>query len=789
MLINGTTVRSTLMQSLAETASRCEDRPELARWFQDGLRTKDGPLNMGDVELAVIEEILTSISRGKNVTIVNPLPGNEVLLGVCLGYLRVQNPSFPRKGIVGQGKSLCLLPSLSRGYVTLFDEVRRNGIGKTPPLLDRTSIDKMSSVSGSASLLTAKHGVELDNCPSDLGVLVIDLRKKEWRDPRRRLEELKSYVKGLSIPVVYYMNEAQPAFESILSNTQHIKLNNTLLSTARVNENTDVSVASQYAQILSSGERRVGLQRVHYPKMRSVVTDLANMKQDLRHVPGLAVEVGWLFNLLTELPVRPQHWEDAVKDNYHHQSVGDLIANLRGKAQNLDGMTADLLINYCQAASYLQQLLNTKHPLQEALFERISDAEEAGTLARFVVRNEYETKAIMNALAAEGGTMPDTTEIVPIADLVPDPDKPTVITRPLGQSSHIYSFPASRSMEFLQFEMWADHVERRLERELAETDTTIEVKNHNEPKEPPEQNTARAGAGSPTPGSPQAAQRSPQDADKELQEVVEEASPTDASTAASIGEKNYETPDYENANELLDEVLEAEFSGESASTQSGPTGEASGETGQAHTDNTLKIVFSDGTTRTQSSLSRVTVTSEGGIVRVPVAELEPGDEVLLMDDSSGDLYDVFIESAHDRERVRGCESTIDRWRTVLKEGLDDEYTVEGLLREMQSEGSDISTTDTIVNWRSGRTLGPRNAENVRLVLEILDPSATSLAEPTISALREIRTLHRQIGKEAKRSLEAGIATDSSLPDEVADNDTDIEANTMEKIVEDVIDVE
>lgn len=84
-----------LMQSLAETASRCEGRPELARWFQDGLRTKDGPLNIGDVELAVVEEVLTSINRGQNITIVNPLPGNEVLLGVCLGYLRMQNPSFP----------------------------------------------------------------------------------------------------------------------------------------------------------------------------------------------------------------------------------------------------------------------------------------------------------------------------------------------------------------------------------------------------------------------------------------------------------------------------------------------------------------------------------------------------------------------------------------------------------------------------------------------------------------------------------------------------------------------
>lgn len=775
------------MQSLAETASRCEDRPELARWFQDGLQTNNSSLELGDVELAVVEESLSVIDRGESVTIVNPLPGYEVLLGVCLGYLRLQNPSFPEKGIVGQGKSLCLLPSLSRGYVTIFDEVRRNGIGETPPLLDRTSIDKMSSISGSARLFTAKHGVELDSYPGDLGVLIVDLRKKEWRDPSRRLEELKSYVNELPIPVVYYLNETQPVFESLLSKTQKIELDNTLLSTARPKQGVVTSVASQYAQILCSGERQVTLQRVHYPKMRSVVTDLAKMKRDLQHVPGLALEVGWLFNLLTELPVRPKHWEDAVRDNYHHQSVGDLIANLRGKAQNLDGMTADLLINYCQGASYLQQLLNTKHPLQDALFERISEAEKAGSLAQFVVRNDYETKAILNALAAEGGAMPDSAEIVPIADLDPDPDKPTIITRPLGKSSHIYSFPASRSMEFLQLEMWADHVERRLERELAETETTIRLEDYNEVEESSVQKTVHAGAGSPTPGSPDAAPRSPQNAEEEQQEAANRTSSRDSSTATSVGQKDYEIPDYDNADELLDEVLDDEFSGEGSSIQSTRNGDTAGKTGQMNTDNTLKIVFTDGTSRTQSSLSRVTVTSEGGIVRIPVAELEAGDEVLLTDDSSGDLYDVFIESAHDRERIRGCESTIDRWRSVLKEGLEDEYTVDEFLSEMQSKGSDISTPNTIANWRSGRILGPQDGDDVRFVLEILDQSSTSLAKPTISALREIRTLHRQIGKEAKRSVEAGIATNSSLPEDVTDRDTDVEANTMEKIVEEVID--
>lgn len=776
------------MESLTEVATQCEQRPELGRWFQDGLRTNDGQFNIGDVELAATEAVLNSVGRGEDITIINPLPGDEVLLSVCLGYLRIQNTSFPTNGIVGQGKSLCLLPSLSRGYITKFDDVRRNGIGETPPLLSRTSISALSSVYGKANLFTAKHGVELDDCPSDLGVLVVDLRKKEWRDPNRRLDTLKSYLDGISIPVVYYTDEERPEFESLLSGTQKIELDNTLLSTARVNQSTEHSVASQYAEILSSGDRSVSLQRVHFPKMQSVVTDLANMKQDLRHVPGLTVEVGWLFNLLTELPVQPQYWEEAVKDNYYYQSVGDLIANLRGKAQSLNGMTSDLLINYCQAASYLQQLLNSKHPLQEVLFEKINDAEEAGDPAQFVVKNDYERKSLLNAIAAAGVTMPDVVEITPIADLVPDPEVSTVITRPLGQSSHVYSFPPSRSVEFLQYEMWADHVAQRLQRELSDTDTEITVSEYNVPEKSRERNSARAGAGSPTPGSPQAAQTSRQETDAEIQEPVEDSAPMEGPTAAQIDSQEYQVPDYENADELLDEVLEEEFGGID-STQSTTSGDSSGDSERVYTDSSLEIIFTDGSSKIRSAATRVTVTSEGGIVRVPVAELEPGDEVLLVDDISGDIYDLFIESAHDRERVRGCEATIDRWRTVLKEGLDNGYSVEELLAEMQSKGSVITTHVTVANWQSGRTLGPRDPEDVQLILEILDPSVMSLAEPTVSALKEIRALHQKIGREAKRSFEAGVATDSDLPEEVVNNEADLEANTMEKIVEEVIDAE
>ncbi|WP_226023651.1 DrmE family protein [Halomicrobium salinisoli] len=775
------------LTSLSDSASQCEDRPELTLWFGEGLLVGGEEFHFSDVELATAQETLVALDKQSDVVLHNPLPGDEALLSACLAFIRSQNPNFPTDGIIGRGEALCLFPALSRGYVTKFDDIRRDGIGRSPKIVQRESVGSMSDISGSADLYTSKHGISLDAVPDEVGAFVVDLRKREWRDPSRRLDELEEYLDDVSVPVVYYVSDPRPEVESLLSGVDRIEFDNSVLSTARTDTGSGESSLSKYAEILSAGERSVTIGMVHHPEMKSVVTDLANMKQDLRKIPGLALDVGWIFNLLTELPVKPKYWEEVIRDNYHYQSIGSLIENLRAKAQNLDGMTEDLVINYCQAANYLQKLLNSKHPLQDVLFEKIAAAEDRGESVRFVVRNDYEREALLAALAAEGGTIPDSAQIEPIDENDPKPETKTVITRPMNNRSYLYSFPVSRRLEFLHYEIWESQISRKLRTELDGTDTTIQSQAYNQPEEnPTPEQQSRAVAGSHAPATAGEPEPTADSLDRAADADAVTSSDAAGSAAGSIESPTYEVGGYENPNELLEEVLEEEFEG--TSSNSNRTGDSAGQNRSDETggdSSTLEITFEDGTTETRSALSRVTIATDGDIARIPATELELGDEVLIVDTAANDVYDLFVESAHEREQVRGCETTIDRWRNILIDGLQNDYTASELIEEMQERGSSISDETTIASWGSGRTLGPRDDEDVRRVLEVLEPESSELAEPTVSALKEIRTLHRTIGQHARRSIEAGVTPQGSIDSDLVGSDIDVSEKTKRKIVKSV----
>lgn len=768
--------------SLAEYASRCESRPELALWFDSGLRTSDGPLHIGDVELALVEETLEAFQRSSSIAVINPIPGNELVLSICLGYLRIKDPGFPQDGLWGSGKSLCLFPALSQGYVTDFDSIRRQGIGQMPKAIDRQPIDGTDEIDGSADLFTAKHGVDLTNNIDSAGAIFVDFRKKEWKTKRRRFTEMATYLNDTSTPTVFYFSKLRPEYEELIKGFRKVEITNTLLSSARPQSTGQTSTLSTYAQILSSGECTLSLEAVHYPEMKDVVADMANMKSDLKNVPGLRLEVGWLFNLLTELPVKPKYWNEAVDDNYHYQTIGTLISNLRSKSRNLSGMTADLVINYTQAASYLVKLLNAEHPVQEHIFEKLASGADGADETKYVVRNKFEREALLAAIAAEDATLPDAGSIIPISDLTPNPEGRTVFTRPLKEDAHVYEFPSARDVEFIQFEIWARHVTDRLESNFKGTNTTIHVRRYNEPSEPQATPQQRAGAGSQAPG------QSNRDAvPAETQATTKSHSRGQTGKSSSGEVVNYEVPDYDDPDALLDDVLAAELTDDDSRTGDSRTNEGGSreDSDDGIQGESVTIRFEDGTEETHSVLSRVTLVSGDSIVRVPVKELEPGDTLLVVDEAQSDVYDLFIESAHDRDRVRGCKSTIDRWRSILQEGLEEGYSQQELIQAMQEKGSSISTESTISSWRSGRTLGPRSAEDVRIVLEVVDPDSVSLAEPTVRALKEIRGLHRQIGKEAKRSAEAEAIRDEDMTGDIVNKDMDVGENTMEKTVESI----
>jgi hypothetical protein len=292
----------------------------------------------------------------------------------------------------------------------MIDDFQEDGIGKCPQLVDREPIDRLSQTQIDADMHTAKNNFEFDweHPGNDVGAVLVDLRKPEWGNVSRRFDAIMGLYEASSCPFIFYTDEMTTAAETVAEQMHTLHITNELLTTAEptaLPENP--SITTRFEHLINTSDVTVEHITIGYPEMYRIVSDLSAMRNDIQasqRVQGvIKMEVGWLFNLLTRLPVKPEYWDAVVAENFYQQGVRELLENLRGKAQRLDGREADVLINYCEAANALHGTLNRYHPLQQKLFELITAENEASieTQRIVVVRNDFERKAILRAFTLE----------------------------------------------------------------------------------------------------------------------------------------------------------------------------------------------------------------------------------------------------------------------------------------------------------------------------------------------------------------------------------------------------
>lgn len=744
------------IDSIAAYAQACRERPYLTRWFPANIELDGESYSFGETELAAIEETLRHLDRGRSLFIFDPIPSNRIPIGVSLAYVRTQDPRFPDDGIVGGGKSLLAFPALHHGYVSTIDEFREGGIGKSPRLVDREPIDRLSQTQVDADMHTAKNNFEFDReRPADsVGAIFVDLRKPEWGNVARRFDAIIGLYEACSCPFIFYTDEMTTAAEAVEERMDTLRVSNELLTTAEpttLPENP--SLTTRFEHLINTSDVTVEQITIGYPEMYRIVSDLSAMRNDLQASQGvqsvIKMEVGWLFNLLTRLPVKPEYWDAVVADNFYQQGVRELIENLRGKAQRLEGRAADVLINYCEAANALHGRLNTRHPLQEKLFKLITTAGDSTPDKQrvVVVRNDFERKAILRALTLEDYELVENVSIRTVEDVEPLPEGEIIVARPLDSESYLYDFPTAGRIAFLQFEPWAPIVEDRLEEGMVQIGATVrkqeigQVGGHNEPQASEQARTAQSPA------------------------------------------EEYESPEDTTTGDPT-ETLREDFEGGESTAASGS---ASGSGTQTR-DPDLEVLLSNGETRQMSAQSRVSILKDNGdIARKQAEELTVGETLLLLDTVADDIYDIFVESAHQKEQLRKAESVVERWRSILTDGLSSDMTEEELLDELQEHGSDITDVSTVSNWRTGEAIGPRDPEDVRRVLAILEPEMEPTYESTVDAMKRIRKEHRDIGRRARRAIEAqmgsSIAGDltTDLPDDISQVSQDVRKATIEEI--------
>lgn len=741
------------IDSISGFAAACRERPYLSRWFPENIMADEEVYSFGQTELAIIEETLRKLERGQSLLVHDPLPSNRIALGICLAYIRTQDTRFPKDGIVGAGRSLLAFPALHHGYVTAIDEFKLDGIGRQPSLVDRTPIDRLSQVEEPADIHTAKNNFEFDweRPGNNVGAIFVDLRKPEWGNVSRRFDQIMALYEASNCPFIFYTDEMTTAAETIAENIETLEVTNELLTTAEPSalpENP--SLTTQFEHLINTEDITVELITVGYPDLYEIVSDLSAMRNDLQASPGvqgvIKMEVGWLFNLLTRLPIKPEYWDSVVADNYYQQGVRELLENLRGKAQRIDGREADLLVNYVEAANALHGRLNTHHPLQETLFELISAAEKNTDEQRIViVKNDFERKAILRALTLEDATLADSVTLQTVDEVRLSADAEVIVVRPLDEDSYLYDFPAAKRVAFLQYEPWAPIVEERLESGIGAIGATIAIKEVGQTggREVPE---------------PQQAQSSQQ-----LDQAYDRPENADAQDPTETLRKDFEA-------------------GEDASV-SGSSG-----SGSTSVEPDLEVSLSNGDVRQLSEQSRVSVLKDNGdIGRKLAKDLTPGETILLLDSATEDIYDLFVESAHQKDQLRKAESVIERWRTILDDGISEEMTEQEFLYELQERGSDITDQSTISTWRTGQAIGPQDPEDVRRVFEIFEPDMEPTYMMTAEAMKKIRTEHRNIGRKARKAIEAqmggSIAGDLStdLPADIDKSSQNVRKATIEAV--------
>ncbi len=731
------------ISSIADHARSCLDRDYLLRWFPDNVRVDKEQFGFSEAELAVVEEALRSLSRNQSLLIHNPLPGNRIPIAICLAYIRSQDPRFPTQGIIGRGDSMFALPALNQGYLSTIDDAELDGIGRSPGLIDRQPIGALSEWGENADLYTAKHGFEFDRdgLAPETGAVFVDLRKPEWGLRNRRFREILGLFEAADCPFIFYTDEITDEAATLQEELNTVEVTSELLMTAKGMSVPNPGQTAQFGHLLSEEEFSLEHISVGFPEMKAVVQDMVQMKNDLQKRGIARIEVGWLFNLLTKLPVRPEHWDDVTASNYYQQGVRELLENLRQKAPRLDGSKADLLINYCHAADHLHGLLNQSHPVQEELFELIRETEEKELDRAFAVRGEFERDAVLRAITIEDGPSLSFASIREIGEIEAGEFDEVVVCRPLDYDSYVYEFPLAKSLKFLQFESWAEVVERRIDRGLDVLNADIEMRKVGRFEQDEPEPDPQPGQGAPS-AREEAKPASASSADREVMEPeVDSAEPVD----------DY-VPDVEGASEEeVIETLEQEFK-----QSSRPTG--SRESGSSGGSADLQFELSNGEIRTASSHTRTTILRENGdIGRIKAGDLSEGDTVVLVESAAEDIYDIFLESAHDKEKIRKCESVVERWHDTLRDGLE-EMSAPALLDEIQDRGSEITDPDTVEMWADGSAIGPRDPEDVRRVLAVLDPEMEPTWEATVQAMKDIRTEHRQIGKQARKAIESKMSS-------------------------------
>ncbi|SFG00606.1 hypothetical protein SAMN04488063_1108 [Halopelagius inordinatus] len=702
------------MNAITKRADACRQRVFMGGFHDGTIQTDGTPFHLGTSECALVEEALRKIEQGQSYLIHNPFPTKSLPVAFIASYAYSQNPSIP----TGDGLPMLVFPASSQGYLGEIDQFHFSTTQKAKhnktPLIPRHPIDALSEQGDRWGVYTAKSGFTFDHEHHDapVGAVFVDLRKPEWSE--RNFDRIEEFCEEHpDVPAIFYTDEMGPAAEltegRIESRTLHIT-NSVLGRAPPVEVETGESDLTTQERIITSGDIEILQFPVTDEGVGSLLPELIDLKNRCQNRDLAYVEVARVFNRLTKQPFKPIYWSRTVGANAFYDDVPGYIERIETRADNI-GSGSDLLYTYARKANEVQGHLNDCHVLQNTVLDAIQRAGDDDAQSRFVVKNSAELDALRLAATDTGYAIPENVEIVERADVTPMPDVRYVFLYPPYADDYVYGFPPSKQVAFIHNALWSNYVRKS----AASATEDISV-SHNS---------------------------------------------TSIGRSGTVGDVEDHVFDIDTLESDIEGYLRtADFGGSPSSSAS--DGSASVKADDGSSTQSFLFQFGNGESRRFSPDGIVTIyeAEKARISRKKAKNVSEGEDVLLLNSVTGDLYDVLLESAHKREAVREHEQTVENWRGVLERGrAREEMEYSDVVDALQEHDSEIESWHTVRAWEKGRYIGPLDEGDCRRILHIFRPELEGILleqihEQVWKAMKHLRLLHRRMGRNVRRAVEA-----------------------------------
>lgn len=160
-------------------------------------------------------------------------------------------------------------------------------------------------------------------------------------------------------------------------------------------------------------------------------------------------------------------------------------------------------------------------------------------------------------------------------------------------------------------------------------------------------------------------------------------------------------------------------------------------------------------------------------------ELQVGDEVIAIHGQQRQsLYELLIARLHKNPAIELHLALLERWQEEVEAGHAAWAlrggTLEGLLRAMQSKGSQMTSVAGVRLWLTGGTLAPQDAADIRRLGELLErPFVVANYQRIANAASRLRGLHRGLALRLDNWLEGRATRDGPGPDPVIDEESGV----------------